>query len=162
MRVTFLSLVSFVLLGGVDAFGVATEPWPQLSGGAFSAPPAPFSPDPLVRYAWPLDAGQPGAVNDSVLQIFEVAPISVGPVAGTPRGAFTNTSSAVGSVACSIGVHGAGTLIIDFGVELAGWFEFDSYDLLDEDMGVITLGIGEYTAIDYVSPPWSTGSARRA
>jgi hypothetical protein len=131
-----------------STFGVATEPWPLLNGGSFSNSPQPFSPDPLVRYAWPL-----AAVNDSILQIFEIAPTAVGPSSNTPHGSFTNTASSIGSVSCDIGVNGIGTLIIDFGIEFAGWFEFDSSDLQDNDVDLISLGIGEYNAIDYVRLP---------
>jgi hypothetical protein len=46
---------------------------------------------------------------------------------------FANTSSAVGSVACAIRVTAGGTLVLDFGVEFAGWVEFDSADLAPAD-----------------------------
>ena len=140
------------------AFGVATEPWPLLNGGSFSNSPQPFSPDPLVRYVWPL-APTNSAIDDSILQIFEIAPISVGPSSTTSRDSFTNTSSSVGSVTCDVGVHGEGTLIIDFGIEFAGWFEFDSADLQDNDVDLISLGIGEYNAIDYVRVTRICGTA---
>ncbi len=118
----------------------APQPWPGLNGGAFSGPPAPLSPDPLVRYVWPLPA-----VDDTVLQIFELPATAAG---GSPSSSFANTSSAVGSVECAIRVTGAGTLTVDFGVEFAGWLEFDSPDLADSS-GVV-VGIGEYTAVDWV------------
>lgn len=125
-----------------SAFGVAPEPWLPLNGGAFSGAPQPSSPDPLVAYEW-----APGAFNSSLLQSFVVAPVAAGPTPGTPRGSFVNASSCVGAAAgapCSLVVSGNGTLIVDFGVELAGWFEFDSADLLDADLGAITLGLSEF------------------
>jgi len=124
------------------ALGVAPEPWRPLSGGAFSGAPQASSPDPLVAYVWP-----PGSFNASELQSFVVSPVAAGPAAGSPRASFVNASSCVGAGAgagCSLLVRGNGTLIVDFGVELAGWLEFDSSDLLDADAAALTLGISEF------------------
>lgn len=122
------------------AFGVAPEPWPVLNGGAFSGPPQPSSPDPLVRYQW-----APGALNGTNLQIFAVDAVAAGPTPDTPQGSFMNASSCVGGGAgCQLVVGGNGTLIVDFGLEMAAWFEFDSADLTDADVGAITLGISEF------------------
>ena len=126
------------------SFGAAPEPWPPLHGGGFTGPPAPSSPDPLVRYVWP------ASVNVSELQIFSVAATAAGPLPTTARGAFTNVSSAVGSTACAIGVVGAGTLLVDFGVEMAAWLEFDSPDLTAAEAGIVQLAISEYNVVDYV------------
>ena len=126
--------------------GVAPEPWPPLSGGAFSGAPAPLSPDPLVRYRWPL-AG--GSVNDSVLQIYELPAVSVGAGPGTSPLAFSNSSSAIGSVSCAIRVVGAGTLIFDFGVEAPAWWEFDSPDLPAETAAALRMGSGEYNSVGF-------------
>lgn len=142
----------FVAAGSVIAsqrlvspsFGAAPEPWPELHGGSFSGPPVPSSPDPLVRYVWP------AGVNTSELQIFAAAAVSVGPAVGTPLASFTNASSAVGSVSCAIVVSGAGTLVVDFGVEMAAWLEFDSPDLAAADASSVVLGISEYDAVDWV------------
>jgi hypothetical protein len=79
-----------------------------------------------------------------------VSRAAAGAARGTPAGVFVNASSAVGSVACAIRVAGAGTLVVDFGVEIAGWVEFDSPDLAPADARALSLGIGEYTAVDYV------------
>ena len=124
------------------AYGVAPEPWAPLSGGSFSGDPQPLSPDPLVAYQWP-----PGSFNASLLQSFVAAPVAAGPTAGTQRGAFVNASSCVGNrgdAPCALRVGGNGTLIVDFGVELAGWFEFDSSDLADADAGKLVLGLSEF------------------
>ena len=136
------SMLSFTLSWSpaVVSIGVAPEPWPPLSGGSFSNPAAPYSPDPLVRYSWPLPD-----VDDTILQYFELPAVSVG---GSPAASFANASSAIGSVACDIHVLGAGTLTVDFGVEFAGWVEFDSPDLAA--VSGIVVGIGEYSAIDWV------------
>ena len=128
--------------GGAAPLGAAPEPWPPLNGGGFRGAPQPQSPDPLVRYEW--DAG----VNASVLQIFPVPATACGPAAGTAADSFLGAASAVGSVACSITVRGAGTLEVDFGVELPAWVEFDAVGVpADASM---SLGIGEYNAVDYV------------
>jgi hypothetical protein len=120
--------------------GVAPEPWSPLSGGAFIGPPQAASPDPLVAFAW-----TPGAFNASQLQSFVVSPVAAGPTPGTPRASFVNASSCVGGgAACGLVVAGNGSLIVDFGVELAGWFEFDSSNLLDADAAELTLGISEF------------------
>jgi hypothetical protein len=124
------------------AYGVAPEPWAPLSGGSFSGQPQPLSPDPLVAYEWPA-----GSFNASLLQSFVLAPFAAGPTAGTPRNTFANASSCVGDrgdAPCALWVNGNGTLIVDFGVEVAGWFEFDSADLSDADAGKLVLGLSEF------------------
>ena len=128
----------------VISLGVAPEPWPLLHHGAWTGPAQPSSPDPLVQFQF--DAG----TNDTVLQIFPVAAAAVGPALGTSQDAFINTSSAVGSTTCNITVQGSGTLVIDFGLEMAAWFEFDASNLLPSDAGAVSLGISEYNVIDYV------------
>lgn len=100
-----------------------------------------------MRYQWPLSG--PSAVNDSILQIYSLPAVAVGPSPGTPVGAFENVSSAVGSIDCAISVVGAGSLIIDFGVELPAWFEFDSPDLSAQAAKLVTLGISEYNAVGF-------------
>lgn len=137
-----LPIISAASFGSL---GVAPEPWKPLHGGSFSGPSQPLSPDPLVSYVWPA-----GAVNDTLLQIFTVAAVAVGPAPGTPPAAFGNASSAVGNTSCAITVHGAGTLVLDFGVELPAWLEFDSADLSDADAAHVVLGISEYSTVDYV------------
>ena len=127
--------------------GAAPQPWLPLNGGAFSGAPAPLSPDPLVRYVWPL----PGGVDDSLLQIFTVPAVACGPHGLTAPGAFAGTASCGGATdAVNITVSGNGTLIFSLGVELAAWVEFESPDLQPADAGSLVLGIGEYTEVDYV------------
>lgn len=136
------SLVAAASFPSPGSSGVASEPWPALNGGGFTGQPAPTSPDPLVRYVWPL----PG-VNDSVLQIYELPAVAV---EGAPAASFSNTSSAVGSIACGIRVAGAGNLTIDFGVELPAWLEFDSPDLTAAAASSsVMLGLGEYNAVGF-------------
>lgn len=122
-----------------SSFGAAPEPYLPLNGGAFSGAPQPSSPDPLIRYVW-----TPGAYNASALQIFSLPPVAAGPTPATNRSSFLNASSCVGASACALTVAGAGTLLVDFGVETAGWFEFDSNDITAGDAGLLQLGISEY------------------
>ena len=124
--------------------GLAPEPWPPLTGVPSGAP-QPSSPDPLVSYVWPAstDALSP-------LEYFLVPATACGPAAGTAAASFANASSAVGSLTPAITVAGNGTMLIDFGVELAAWVEFDSPDLTAADAGSVSLGISEYTAVDWV------------
>lgn len=135
---------SAVHIGSFSGQGMAPEPWPALHGGSFSGPAQPLSPDPLVRFVW-----GPG-INETILQTYLVPAVACGPASGTSSASFVNASSAVGSLTPRITVAGAGTLLIDFGVELAAWLEFDSLDLMPADVGDILLGISEYTAVDYV------------
>ena len=123
--------------------GAAPQPWPPLFGGSFSGPPQPLSPDPLVRYVWPLSGASP--INDTTLQIFAVPAATC---TGAPPSSFFNTSSAIGSLSPSITVSGAGTLLIGFGVELPAWLEFDSPSAIDP--ATLELAISEYTTVDYV------------
>jgi hypothetical protein len=97
-----------------------------------------------VRYVFP-------PVNSSVLQIYSLPAVSVGVAAGGNASAFANASSAVGSIACAIRVLGAGTLVIDFGVETPGWVEFDSADLSAADAAALVLATSEYAAPDFVA-----------
>ena len=140
-RATPLPLL-LLLAARAAAYGAAPEPWLPLHGGAFTGAPQPLSPDPLVRYVWPL-----AATNDSLLQTFLVPAAACG---GAPAAHFVNASSAVGSLAPAIRVVGNGSLTIDFGVELAAWFEFDSPDLQPADAASLVLGISEYNVVDYV------------
>jgi hypothetical protein len=136
------------------ALGVAPQPWAPLNGGGFTGAPAPQSPDPLARYRWPF----PGT-DDTQLQIYESPAVAAGPAPGTRGDAFLNTSSAAGSIACAIRVVGNGSLVVDFGVERAGWFEFDSADLLPADAGGIVMGLSEYETVDWLNG-FKQGGAR--
>lgn len=127
-------------------FGSAPEPWPLLHGGGFTGAPQPFSPDPLVSYVWP----DIPSINDTILQIFPVAPASCGAAPGTPASSFSNASSCGGTLSPAITVSGAGTLLVDFGVELPGWFEFDSPDIQTQTLPSLLMGISEYTRVDWV------------
>jgi hypothetical protein len=128
-----------------SSFGVAPEPWLPLHGGGFTGPRVPSSPDPLVSYVW----RDIPSINDTLLQIFPVAPVSCGALPGTPSSSFSNASACAGALFPRITVTGAGTLVVDFGVELPAWLEFDSADLLPGDASALVLGTGEYNRVDY-------------
>ncbi|HET6385799.1 MAG TPA: alpha-L-rhamnosidase C-terminal domain-containing protein [Armatimonadota bacterium] len=96
-----------------------SEPYPEISGGAFTGPPASDSPDPLVRYRWPAPKASDG------LQVYLLRPVSV--TTDAPR-SFQGLKSAT-SKRCGITVRGPGSIRLDFGVESAAWLEFDSPDL---------------------------------
>lgn len=98
------------------------DPYPYLSGGAFTGPALPFTPDPLGRYQWN------GAVNASQLQVFYLLPETVTLMPGTAPASFVGWES-LSQPWPSVLVSGAGSLQFDFGVENAAWLEFDSPDL---------------------------------
>ncbi|MGC8552218.1 MAG: hypothetical protein ACP5O7_05050 [Phycisphaerae bacterium] len=110
-----------------------TEPYPPLSGGAFSGPAVPLSPDPLVAYRWRHPQGSEG------LQYYVLRPAAVS--IQTP-GAFSGLKSALTSQ-CNITVHGAGAIRVDFGTESAAWIEFDSPDF---NGSKVKMGVSEFTA----------------
>lgn len=144
MLVILLGSLCCAAVCGSLTLGVAPEPWPALNNASWTGATQPLSPDPLVSLQF--NAG----TNDTVLQIFPVAAVAIGPGPGTPASSFLNTSSAVGSTAVNIVVQGNGTLLIDFGVEMPAWIEFDSADLSPTDLGNIELAISEYTVVDYI------------
>jgi alpha-L-rhamnosidase len=101
----------------------APEPFLPLHDVNMTAlPPQPNADDPLVRCAWSAHT------NDSALQIYRTRhPVQV---TASPESAFDGTSSLLsGSGPVSVAVRAAGKLRLDFGVERAGWFEFESPDL---------------------------------
>ena len=126
------------------AVAAAPEPWLRLNNGSFSGVARPFSPDPLVRYVWNL-----ARVDDTQMQLFDVAAVACGPAPGTPAASFLNASSAVGSTTTNITVAGAGRLVIDFGVELAAWLEIDAVGVTVEDLASLTLSLSEYNVPEF-------------
>ena len=139
---TLLFLTATVSAAPAPGYGLAPEPWLPLHGGAFSGPPAPLSPDPLVRYVWP----NIPAINDTLLQTFLVPPIAC---SSSPPAAFSNATACAGTLAPTITVSGAGQLLIDFGVEMPAWLEFDSANLLPSDAAAIVLASSEYNEPDF-------------
>jgi alpha-L-rhamnosidase len=134
----FFSITSSIL---PPSLGYAPEPWLPINGGSFSGTSRPYSPDPLVRYIWQLNN-----TNDTVLQIFTLPALSIQAI---PSTSFSNITSAIGSINCSIQVLGIGKLVIDFGIESPSWIEFDSFDLSSSDIPKIILGSGEYSNVNF-------------
>jgi alpha-L-rhamnosidase len=106
------------------------EPYPEVTGGSFSGPAVPESPDPLVAYRWPAPKASDG------LQIYTLKPIAV--KSDVPK-AFSNLDSLLRKHP-DVTVHGTGSIRMDFGQENAGWLEFDSPDL----QGNVEMSISEY------------------
>lgn len=132
-------------------YASAPEPYAPLSGGAFTGPAQPLSPDPLFRYVYGPD------VNVSTLQIFTVTPQTVVRTPGTADSAFINWSSLSNPAPSSVLVMGPGGLVVDFGTELPAWVELDSPDLLPEDLPLLILGTSEYNEVDIVNTGTKAG-----
>jgi hypothetical protein len=85
-------------------------------------------------------------VDRNVLQTFLVKPAKV--VAAVPENAFTGLSSLL-SESVHVAVNGPASLCLDFGLEVAGWVEFQSPDLAkagSAELRDITLSISEFTS----------------
>lgn len=137
-----------------SSLGSAPEPYPPLSGGSFSGPAQPLSPDPLVSYVYG------GGANVSQLQIFALPPVTAVLAEGTLEAAFPGWQTLTSS-APSVLVRGAGGLVLDFGVELPAWVELDSPDLDAADLPLLTLGTSEFNVVDIIgsSPKQGTPKA---
>jgi alpha-L-rhamnosidase len=141
LKTALIFSISNLYLSKVLGLGLAPEPWLPLHGGAFSNPPVPLSPDPLISYVWPLES-----TNDTLLQVFSIPAVSI---RATPSSSFDNITSAIGSLDCSIKVQGQGQLIIDFGIEAPAWIEFDSKDLQQVDAERLVVASGEYSDVNF-------------
>ncbi len=108
------------------------QPLQPLHGGAFSGPPVPLSPDPLVRYRWRRTG------PDRALQYYMLRPVRV--ETPTPK-SFRGLQTSLGRH-CNITVRGTGSIRFDFGVESAAWLEFESPDF----HGRVDMGISEFDA----------------
>ena len=113
-----------------EGASVEKQPYPALSGGAFDGPVVKESPDPLVAYRWKETKADDG------VQVYGLRPVAA---VADAQASFVNLASATGGKA-EIAVKGTGSIRFDFGVESAGWLEFDSPDLA----GLVELSISEY------------------
>jgi alpha-L-rhamnosidase len=113
------------------------DPYPYLSGGTFSGPPIPFTPDPLAQYQWS------SGVNESQLQVYYLLPANVTLMDGSAPLNFIGFETLAGPWPY-VTVSGPGAIQLDYGVESAAWLEFDSPDLLPADLPSVMLGISEY------------------
>lgn len=100
------------------------EPYQPLHGGKHSGVSVKESPDPLITYRW----DHPKATDS--LQIYTLKPKKV---TASPERSFKQNKD-------QITVSGKGSILFDFGVESAGWLEFDSDDLVDS----VEVSISEY------------------
>ena len=107
-------------------FAQIREPYAPLHDGSFCGRKISESPDPLVNFCW-----RHPKSGDS-LQVYTLKPKKI---VGTPAASFKPLRN--GS---SILVSGKGVIRFDFGVESAGWLEFDSDDLADS----VEMSISEY------------------
>ena len=154
-----LALLSSAAIGAPPpqlSFGAAPEPYEALHGGAFVGGGSARSPDPLAAYHW--DERAPG-FNGSALQIYGAGAVAVSTRGA--RGVFGNTASLLpgGSGVLAVNMSAlppgaAATLVLDFGVERAAWFELDSADLPDALLGGVRLAVGEYDAPWNQYNPW--------
>ncbi len=103
------------------------EPYPFISG-KFTGLEINESPDPLVGYKW-----KNTYANDA-LEIYALHPKSI--TSNLPRNILQGTEN----VAFPMKVTGVCDLRFDFGIESAGWLEFDSDDLV----GDVEMSISEY------------------
>jgi alpha-L-rhamnosidase len=125
------------------ALATAPEPYPPLSGGSFSGPPQPFSPDPLVRYVYP------ASVDVTQLQVFPLPPATAVLADGTPESSFPGWETLTGAAPSVLAV-GPGGIVLDFGAELPAWVELDSPDLSPSDLPLLMLGTSEYNVVDII------------
>ena len=121
----------------VAAASSIPEPYQHLHHcNSTALPSRPLSPDPLARYSWEHN----GKFDHSELQLYDSLPVSW--TADPPHAFRVPRATSAESKVASIGVHSnihvdilaPGMLTLDFGVERAGWFEFDSNDLGDDEM----------------------------
>lgn len=121
-RLTCLLYLLFAIIHG--SFAQVKEPYRVLQGGSKSGPFVKESPDPLITYRW----SNP-KVSDS-LEIYTLQPKKI---TGIPNSSFNQNKDGTS-------VSGKGSLMFDFGVESAAWFEFESDDLIDS----VEMSISEY------------------
>jgi hypothetical protein len=124
------------------------EPFIELSGGRFVAGHGEaLNPDPLRDYVWNLT----GMPNASALQLLRVLPAAV---QTSPGSNFTDEATLVNSTAASARAQGGGTLVLDYGVELAAWIELRSPDLTAAAVaaGCVTMSVGESNVPQFFSP----------
>jgi hypothetical protein len=137
------SILSFLPFLFSTCGAECTEPYAPLSGGTFSGPEQPLSPDPLVRYVYGPSS------NVSALQVFSVAPVEAYLAPGTTSSVFSNWESLTTPTPL-LKISGAGALVVNFGVELPAWIELDSPDISEGDLSLITLGSSEYNMVDMI------------
>jgi alpha-L-rhamnosidase len=131
--ILFLCLQTYMIADSKVSLRVvsdAPKPYPEISGGGFTGPAVPESPDPLVAYRWPAPKASDG------LQIYALKPVAVHT---DESKSFSRLDSLI-EAQSEVNVSGIGSIRMDFGQVNAGWLEFDSPDL----EGDVELSISEY------------------
>ena len=147
--VTFLVTAASACCVLLLAVTAQPEPYPYLHHcNATALPSRPLSPDPLVRYRWDeteyddeYGGDGDGGFDPKELQIYASPPESW---TSDPPDAFRVSKARKNESESRQSMHGdvmhvnveiwaPGTLTLDFGVERAGWFEFDSDALSSDD-----------------------------
>ena len=132
--------------GSVDEIVARRSPAPQpnayVSGGRAAETPK-AAVDPMAGYVW----DSPKATDR--LQVYVMTP--AGATDKSNSGSFAGLDTA-SREKCDIRVNGPGTILVDFGVELPAWLEFDSPDL----SGDVTCAVSEYNEV------YSARATRRA
>ena len=111
----------------------APQPYAYVSGGKATDAPA-SAVDPMAGYVW----DSPKAADK--LQVYVMTPARA--TDKTNSGSFVGLDTA-SRERCDIRVNGTGTILVDFGVELPAWLEFDSPDL----SGSVTCAVSEYNEV---------------
>jgi len=128
------------------------EPFGPVSGGSFNSSttaPVGASKDPLDGWQWSQSQPMPGIQK---LQVFAMRPVAFLVESGSVLNASSLLHKDPGAAA-TVGTNGA-VLRLEFPAECAGWFEFDSSDLVRADLGgKLTSLLGEDFAYSNVPMP---------
>ena len=120
-----ISIICFLLFFVLcRSFAQIKEPYKTVHNGSYSGHAVKESPDPLISYRWK----SPKATDS--LEIYTLQPKKL---TGIPNSSFKQDKN-------QITVSGRGSILFDFGLESAGWIEFDSDDLVDS----VEVSISEY------------------
>ena len=111
----------------------APQPYAYVSGGRAEVAPK-AAVDPMAGYVW----DSPKATDK--LQVYVMTPARATDKSNSGSFAGLDTAS---RERCDIRVNGTGTILVDFGVELPAWLEFDSPDL----SGDVTCAVSEYNEV---------------
>lgn len=121
----FTCLLCFLLLFSFcKSFAQVKEPYQPIHNGSYSGIAVKESPDPLITYRWK---------NPKATDSLETYTLQPKKITGIPNSSFKQVKN-------QITVSGSGSLLFDFGLESAGWIEFDSDDLVDS----VEVSISEY------------------
>jgi alpha-L-rhamnosidase len=126
--IILITLIGFQTGSYAAEFNYSKAELLTVKDGAHSDPIIAESPDPMHTYRWP----SPQASDD--LQTYALKPVTVSSTA--PCSGLESLSTDRTHVT----IKGKGRILLDFGVESAGWLEIESPDL----NGDVEFGISEY------------------